>query len=72
MENLKDKNKEFIERIKKEENIYHENVENSRKVMETKFPLESMTIWQLTIICKPLKRKGDGKMPTKNLSHTKI
>lgn len=33
--------------------------------METNKALEHMTIKELTTICKPLKRKEDGKMPTK-------
>jgi len=65
MDNLQENNQELIEKIKKEERIYKENVENANKVLEMNLPLELMTIRQLTIVCKPLKRKCDGKMHTK-------
>ena len=37
----------------------------AKEVFKKKVTLESMTAKELTIICKPLKRKDDGKMPTK-------
>ena len=40
-------------------------MQRSAEVFRKKMTLESMTAKELTIICKPLKRKDDGKMPTK-------
>ena len=64
-ENLEDKNKELIEKIKKDEKNYYEQVRKAEEVFEKKKTIETMTIKELTIICKPLKRKEDGKMPNK-------
>ena len=49
----------------KDKNEYHRNVENATKVWEKKGEIENMTIRELTIVCKPLKLKSDGKMPIK-------
>ena len=66
MDNLKEKNKVLIDKIKKERKAYDENVKKSNEIYEKKNgALESMTIRELTIICKPLKQKSDGKMPNK-------
>ena len=64
-ENEKQKKKEMIEKIKKDEKEYLENIANAKIVFEKKKDLKSMTIKELTIVCKPLKKKEDGKMPTK-------
>ena len=64
-ENLEEKNKDLIEKIKKDEKNYYEQVRKAEEVFEKKKTIESMTIKELTIICKPLKRKEDGKMPNK-------
>ena len=37
----------------------------AKEAFKKKVTLESMTAKELTIICKPLKRKDDRKMPTK-------
>jgi len=67
MENQEDKRKEAIAKMKKDEREYNDNVEKAKAVFEKKSELQSMTIRELTIICKPLKRKEDGKMPTKKV-----
>ena len=64
-ENQKEKNQKEIEKIKKVEKAYKRQVEQAKEVFRKKMTLESMTAKELTIICKPLKRKDDGKMPTK-------
>ena len=53
------------QKIRKDEKIYHENVAKARAIFEKNKRLEDMTIKELTTICKPLKRKDDGKMPNK-------
>ena len=63
--NLKEKKKKLNEKTKKDEKIYLENVAKAKAVFETDKLLEDMTIKELTTICKPLKRKEDGKMPNK-------
>ena len=64
-ENIIEKNQKQIEKIKKDENTYNEQVKKAREVFEKKLTIESMTIRELKIICKPLKRKEDGMMPNK-------
>ena len=63
--NLKEKKKKLNEKTKKDEKIYLENVAKAKAIFETNKTLEDMTIKELTTICKPLKRKEDGKMPNK-------
>jgi len=58
----------LVEKIRKEERIYNENVKKAQEVFATKQTLQSMTIQELTLICKPLKRESDGKMPKKKES----
>ena len=67
-ENVEEKQRVLVEKIKKEERIYNENVKRAEEIFRMKPTLESMTIRELTLICKPLKRKGDGKMPNKKES----
>ena len=67
MENKEEKRKEAISKMKKDEKEYYDNVEKAKAVFEKKSDLQKMTIRELTIICKPLKRKEDGKMPTKKV-----
>ena len=57
----------MITKIKNDEKEYNDNVAKAKAVFEKKSNLENMTIKELTIICKPLKRKEDGKMPTKKV-----
>ena len=64
-ENIEEKRKQTIDKMNKEKDEYNKNVENATKVWEKKGELEKMTIRELTIVCKPLKRKSDGKMPNK-------
>jgi len=64
-ENLEEKNKNLIAKIKNDEKMYREQVKKAEEVFEKKKTIESMTIKELTLICKPLKRKEDGKMPNK-------
>ena len=64
-ENYDDKQKTAIKKIQKEEEEYKRNVSNAQKVFEKKGNIQQMTIKELTIICKPLKRKSDGAMPNK-------
>ena len=64
-ENLEEKNKQMIEKIKNDEKNYYEQVRQAEEVFNKKKTIETMTIKELTIICKPLKRKEDGKMPIK-------
>ena len=64
-QNLKEKKRKENEKTKKDEKIYLENVAKAQAILETNKALEHMTIKELTTICKPLKRKEDGKMPTK-------
>ena len=64
-DNIEDKRKKTIDKMKKEKDEYMKNVENATKVWEKKSELEKMTIRELTIVCRPLKRKSDGKMPNK-------
>jgi len=64
-ENLEEKNKNLIAKIKNDEKMYCEQVKKAEEVFEKKKTIESMTIKELTLICKPLKRKEDGKMPNK-------
>ena len=66
MDNLKEKNQVLIDKIKKEQKANDENLKKANEIFEKKNgSLESMTIRELTIICKPLKQKSDGKMPNK-------
>ena len=55
----------MIQKIKKDEKEYLENSAKAKAVSDKKKELESMTIRKLTIMCKPLKTKDDGKMTTK-------
>ena len=64
-QNLQEKKRKLNEKTKKDERIYHENVAKAKAVLETNKKLEDMTIKELTAICKPLKQKEDGKMPSK-------
>ena len=64
-DNLREKKKKMNEKMKKNEKLYNENVAKAKEVFETNKTLEQMTIKELTTICKPLKRKEDGKMPNK-------
>ncbi len=64
-ENQNEKNQKEIEKIKKVEKAYKRQVEQAKQVFRKKMTLESMTAKELTIICKPLKRKDNGNMPTK-------
>ena len=64
-ENIVEKIQKQIEKIKKDEATYNDQVKKAREVLAKKLTIESMTIRELTIICKPLKRKEDGKMPNK-------
>ena len=64
-ENIIEKNQKQIEKIQKDESAYNEQVKKAREVLEKKLTIESMTIRELKIICKPLKRKEDGTMPNK-------
>ena len=67
-ENVEEKQRVLVEKIKKEERIYNENVKRAEEVFRRKQTLESMMIRELTLICKPLKRNDDGKMPNKKES----
>ena len=53
--------------MKTDEAKYLKDVESAKKVFEKKSDIETMTISELTRICKPLKRKSDGKMPQKKV-----
>ena len=66
-ENADRKKKELIKKMKTDEAKYLKDVESAKKVFEKKSDLETMTISELTRICKPLKRKSDGKMPQKKV-----
>ena len=67
MENIEDKTKEAITKMKKDEKEYYDNVAKAKEVFDRKTDLQSMTIRELAIFCKPLKRKEDGKMSTKKV-----
>ena len=71
-ENLEEKNKNLIEKIKNVEKMYREQVQKAEEVFEKKKTIESMTMKELTLICKPLKRKEDGKMQKKGSIDPKI
>ena len=43
-------------------------MKRAEEIFRMKPTLESLTIQELTLICKPLKRKGDRKMPNKKES----
>ena len=64
-ENLREKKRKMNEKMKKDELLYNKNVAKAKAVFETNKTLDQMTIKELTTICKPLKRKEDGKMPNK-------
>ena len=64
-ENENKKKAEDIERIQKEEVKYLNDVKKAQATLAAKPDINKMTIKELTIICKPLKRKGDGPMPNK-------
>ena len=64
-ENENKKKAEDIERIQKEEVKYINDVKKAQATLAAKPDINKMTIKELTIICKPLKRKGDGPMPNK-------
>ena len=64
-ENEEKKKDQMIRKIKEDEAKYLIDVKNANLILEKKKDLNTMTIKELTIICKPLKRKTDGKMPTK-------
>ena len=66
-ENADRKKKEIVEKMKTDEAKYLKDVESAKKVFEKKSDIETMTISELTRICKPLKRKSDGKMPQKKV-----
>ena len=44
---------------------YEQMIQKANEVFAKKSNVELMTIRELTTICKPLKLKSDGKMPTK-------
>ena len=59
----------LVEKIKKEERIYNENVKRANEVFMMKQHWKvAMTIWELKLICNPVKKKGDGKMLNKKAS----
>ena len=64
-ENQEEKHRIAIDKIRNDEKVYNENVRKAEEVFDKKKTLENMTIKELTIVCKPLKRKEDGKMPNK-------
>ena len=64
-DNQMEKKQKEIDKMKQEENEYKKNVENAMKVWDKKGNVNEMTIRELTIVCKPFKRKTDGKMPNK-------
>ena len=61
-EKMIEKNEKEIQRIKKDELMYKEQVEKAREVLQKKTNIETMTIWELTTICKLLKRKEDDNV----------
>ena len=68
MENKQEKRNEMITKKKKnEEKEYNDNVAKAKAAFEKKNNLENMTIKELTIICKPLKRKEEGNISTKKV-----
>ena len=67
-ENQERRKAEIMDKIKKEEAKYQQHVKEAHAVFDKKSDINKMTIKELTTICKPLKRKGDGKMPTKKAS----
>ena len=61
---LKKKEDERAKMLKqKEEHI--KMVQKAKEILAKKPNIETMTIKELTLICKPLKTKSDGKMPVK-------
>jgi len=66
-DNQLEKKQKEIDKMKQEESEYKQNVENAMKVWEKKSNVQEMTIRELTIVCKPFKRKTDGKMPNKKV-----
>ena len=53
--------------MKKDEKEYYNYIEKAKAVFEKKSVIQSITIQELTIICKPLKRKQDNKLPTQKV-----
>ena len=66
-ENQKEKNKKEIEKVKKAEQAYSQQMAEAKKVFKKKMTLQSMTAKELTNICKRMKKKYDGKMQTKKV-----
>ena len=66
-ENQDKKRQKFVEKIRQEEKTYLKDVEVAKEVLRKKPDIQTMTIKELKLICKPLKRKSDGKMPTKKV-----
>jgi hypothetical protein len=64
-ENGNKKKAEDIERIQKEEVKYINDVKKSQGTLAAKPDINKMTIKGLSIICKSLKRKGNGPMSNK-------
>ena len=49
--------------MKRDEIQYNRNVENAERVFEKKRSIKNMSIRELTIVCKPLKKRDNGPMP---------
>lgn len=64
-ENEDKKRKERNDKMKEHEIRFKKDVDKANEVLQKKSDLNKMTIRELTLICKPLKRKSDGPMPTK-------
>ena len=64
-ENIEKKKQERMEKLRKVRDEYEINVKNAKELLERKPNIQTMTIKELTIMCKPHKLKSDGKMPTK-------
>ena len=56
-ENIADKRQQAIDKMRKEEDEYKRNVHNATEVWKKKSEIEKMTIRELTVVCKPLKKR---------------
>ena len=64
-DNIREKINIANNKIKKMEKEYLQNKMKAEDIFSKKHTIEKMTIAKLKAVCKPHKRKADGKMPTK-------
>ena len=64
-DNIQEKINEANNKSKKDKNDYLESKKKAAEIFDRKLTVDKMTIAELKAVCKPIKRKNDGPMPTK-------